>query len=193
MWDQTRGSFFSLSFFFLCSEGLNWLIQRAVSDETIRGFSLCKNGPRITYFFFADDSLLFCRANLDELNIFQGLLSLYEKASDQQINREKTTLFFSKCVSNGRKEEIKNLLGVPEIKEHEKYLGLLAVVQRHKKASLNYIKERIWNKLQSWKENLLSQAGREDLLKSMVQTIPTFDMSCFKLPIGLCHEIEMLI
>ena len=117
---------------------------------------------------------------------------MYEKASEQQINREKTTLFFSKCVSNGR-EEIKNLLGVSEIKEHEKYLGLSTVVQRNKKASLNYIKKRIWNKLQSWKENLLSQAGREDLLKSMVQTIPTFDMSCLKLPIGLCHEIKMLI
>ena len=91
------------------------------------------------------------------------------------------------------KEEIKNLLGVPEIKEYEKYLSLPTVVQRNKKASLNYIKERIWNKLQSWKENLLSQASREDLLKSMVQTIPTFDMSCLKLPIGLCHEIKMLI
>ena len=172
---------------------IRFLLHNLTNEESTRGFSLCKNGPRITYFFFADDSLLFCRANLDELNIFQVLLSLYEKSSEQQINREKTTLFFSKYVLNGRKEEIKNLLGVPEIKEHEKYLGLPAIVQRNKKASLNYIKERIWNKLQSWKENLLSQAGREDLLKSMVQTIPTFDMSCLKLPIGLCHEIKMLI
>ena len=115
-----KGILYLHIFFFLCSEGLNRLIQKVVGDETIRGFSLCKNGPRITHFFFADDSLLFCRANLDELNIFQGLLSLYEKSSEQQINREKTTLFFSKYVLNGRKEEIKNLLGVPEIKEHEK-------------------------------------------------------------------------
>lgn len=97
------GSFISISFFFLCSEGLNKFIQKAAGVETIRGFSLCKNGPHITYFFFADDSLLFCRENLDELNIFQGLF-LYEKASEQQINREKTTLFFSKCVSNGRRK-----------------------------------------------------------------------------------------
>lgn len=59
--------------------------------------------------------------------------------------------------------------------------------------SMNNIKEQLWNKLQGWKEQLLSQAGREVLFKAMVQAILTFAMSCFKLPIGLCHEIEMLI
>ena len=41
------------------------------------------------------------------------------------------------------KEYIKELLGVPEIKENEKYLGLPAVVGKNNKESLNYIKERI--------------------------------------------------
>ena len=62
-----------------------------------------------------------------------------------------------------------------------------------RKASLNYIKERVWSKVQWWKEKLLSQADREILLKAVVQAIPTFAMSCFKLPVGLCHEIEALI
>ena len=80
-----------------------------------------------------------------------------------------------------------------EVKEYEKYLGLPAVVGKKKKASFNYIKERVWSKLQGWKEKLLSQAGREILLKAVVQAIPTFAMSCFKLPVGLCDEIEALI
>lgn len=88
---------------------------------------------------------------------------------------------------------MKNLLGVPKIKEYEKYLGLPIVVGRNKKASLNYIKDRVWGKLQGWKEKLLSQAGKEVLLKAVVQAIPTFAMSCFKLLVGLCQDIEMLI
>ena len=40
---------------------------------------------------------------------------------------------------------------------------------------------------------LLSQAGREVLIKSVIQAIPTFAMSCFKLPITLCPEIEALV
>ena len=79
------------------------------------------------------------------------------------------------------------------MKEYENYLGLPAVVGRKRKASLNYIKERVWSKLQGWKEKLLSQVGREILFKAVVQVIPTFAMSCFKLPVGLCHEVEALI
>ena len=47
--------------------------------------------------------------------------------------------------------------------------------------------------MQGWKEKLLSQARREILIKAVVQAIPTYTMSCFKLPVGLCSEIESLI
>ena len=30
-------------------------------------------------------------------------------------------------------------------------------------------------------------------MKAVVQAVPTFAMSCFKLPIGLCNDIEKLI
>ena len=88
---------------------------------------------------------------------------------------------------------MQNLLGVLEIKEYEKYLGLPAVVGRNKRASLNHIKDRVWGKLQDWKGKLLSQAGKEVLLKTVVQAIPTFAVSCFRLPVSLCQDIEMLV
>ena len=137
------------------------MIQQTARDNVIRGFSLCKNGPKIINLFFADDTLLFCRARMEDLQAIQHILSLYEGASGQQINQEKTTLFFSKAMSEEKKGEILSFLGVPEIKEYEKYLGLPAVVGKNKKASLNYIKERVWAKIQGWKEKLLSQVGRD--------------------------------
>jgi len=48
-------------------------------------------------------------------------------------------------------------------------------------------------KLQGWEEKLLSQAGREVLLKVVIQAIPTYTMGCYKLPVSLCNEIKSLI
>jgi len=68
----------------------------------------------------------------------------YEGASRQQLNRDKTTLFFSKTILQVMQETIITMLGVLEIKQYEKYLGLPSFVGRSKKASLLYIKERVW-------------------------------------------------
>ena len=40
---------------------------------------------------------------------------------------------------------------------------------------------------------MLSQAGKEVLIKSMAQAIPTSILGCFLLPQGLCDHVEALI
>ena len=130
-----QGDPLSPHLFLLCSEGLNGLLKKAVARGDLRGFSLCKNGPQISHLFFADDSLIFCRAKMGDVQAIQSALALYEKASEQKINGTKTNLFFGKSVLESTKTDLKNLLGVLEIKEYEKYLGLLAMVGRKKKES----------------------------------------------------------
>ena len=93
--------------FLICSEGLNHQIQKAAKDDLVRGFSWCRSGPKITHLFFADDTLLFCQVEMGDLQVIQDILQLYEKASGQKINRNKTIVFFSKATNEGRKEEIK--------------------------------------------------------------------------------------
>ena len=121
------------------------------------------------------------------------ILKNYEEASGQKVNRDKTSLFFSKSIPNETKSSIKQALGMQEILQYEKYLGLPSPMGKGKKASFNYIKESVWKKLQGWEGKLLSQVGREVLIKAVIQAIPTYTMGCFKIPLGLCHDIEALI
>ena len=88
---------------------------------------------------------------------------------------------------------IQAALGVPVVKQYEKYLGLPSFIGRKKKDSFDNIKQRVWKKFQGWEGKLLSQAGREILIKAVAQALPTYTMSCFKLPVTLFHNIEALI
>ena len=47
--------------------------------------------------------------------------------------------------------------------------------------------------LAGWKEKLLSKAGKEVLIKGVAQAVPTYTMSCFKLPDSLCHDLMGMI
>lgn len=84
-------------------------------------------------------------------------------------------------------------LGVTTLKNYEEYLGLPSMVGRNKMESFEHLKQKVWKRLQEWEGKLLSQTKREVLIKLVIQAIPTYTMSCFKLPVRLCHEIEILI
>ena len=143
-----QGDSFSPYLFLFCVKGLNAIIRRVVMNGEIQGFSICRNGPKITHFFFlVDDCLLFCRSTLEECEKIQELLSYYEAASGQMINKNKTTLFFSRNTNEQMQEAFKLSLQVLAIKHYE-YLGLPSFVGRGKKACFTQLKERNWAKMQ---------------------------------------------
>ena len=102
----------------------------------IRGVSLCRNGPKLTHLLFADNSLIFYRAKEEECQSLLDVLAKYERASGQQINRAKTTLFFSKSSTEEVQGVIKDMLGVNVVRQYEKYLGLPSLVVKKKKKEL---------------------------------------------------------
>jgi hypothetical protein len=71
------------------------MLQCSMRNGEITGVLISRGGTCIHHLIFADDSLLFCRANLREWRTIQAFLEWYEGASGQQLNRDKTSLFFS--------------------------------------------------------------------------------------------------
>jgi hypothetical protein len=137
--------------------------------------------------------LLFCKAKEGELKYIQDTLDLYEKASGQKLNKEKTSIFFSRNTKAPVRELLSCLIGVPPTQKYKTYSGLLALVGRSWVRSFEGLKGRIWDKMYGWKKFFLSQARKEVPLKAVVQSIPTYTMSVFQLPRTLCRDINTMM
>lgn len=77
-----------------------------------------------------------------------------------------------------------------EADENSTYLGLPSLVGRNKSIVLGFLKDRVKNRIQSWKDRWVSQAGREVLIKNVVQALPTYAMSVFLLPMEITKDFK---
>jgi hypothetical protein len=56
-----------------------------------------------------------------------------------------------------------------------------------------YIKDRIWKRINSWRGRALSKAGKEVMIKFVLQAIPSYIMSIYLLPDGTIKDIERMM
>jgi hypothetical protein len=179
--------------FILCVEGLSALFQKAEEDGSLHGVQVCPAAPRINHLFFADDSLIFLKVNDSSARKLQDILALYEDASGQMVNIEKSAIMFSKGISTAAKRKFKGLLHIEDEAFSDRYLGLSVHLGRSVSTAFGYLKEKIWKKIQGWKEKFLSRAGKEILVKAVAQAIPIYAMSCFDITKTFCDDISSMV
>uniref|UniRef100_A0A8I6X8W7 Reverse transcriptase zinc-binding domain-containing protein n=1 Tax=Hordeum vulgare subsp. vulgare TaxID=112509 RepID=A0A8I6X8W7_HORVV len=89
--------------------------------------------------------------------------------------------------------EVKNTLAIQSENWNEKYLGLPVHVGQSKRKAFAYIKGAVAGKVYGWKERLIAKRGKEVLVKTVAQAIPTYAMSCFYLTKSFCEELSSLL
>ena len=89
--------------FLLCAEGLSMIIKKKEAVGQLRGVGVSKQAPLVSHLFFANDSIIFYRATMEECKQVAEVLDI-----GQKINRDKTSLFFNKNtradIQNGVKD-----------------------------------------------------------------------------------------
>ena len=154
--------------FIMCVEGLSSLMRKYELGGLIHGCKVARNAPMISHLFFADDSFLFFRADMEECSKIKEVLTIYEKASGQVINFQKSSVSFSRNIDEQKRIDICNFFQVAGKNNHGNYLGLPSLVGKNKKAIFSFIKDKVWKRIQGWKRRMLSKAGKEILLKTVV-------------------------
>ncbi|XP_010696021.2 uncharacterized protein LOC104908596 [Beta vulgaris subsp. vulgaris] len=176
--------------FILVADAFSQMIQQKVDARLLHGAKASRNGPEISHLLFVDDSLLFTRATRQECLTIVDILNQYEQASGQKINYDKSEVSFSGGVCRERQEELINLLQMKKVEKHQKYPGIPTICGRSKKMLFRGLLDRMWKKLRGWKEKLLSRAGKEVLIKAVIQAIPTYLMGVYKFPVAIIHEFK---
>jgi len=80
--------------FLLAAEGLSSLLKSRNISSELQGIMVAPSAPAVNHLLFVDDCLLFFRASVGGAEEIQRLLDVYCGASGQQINRDKSSIFF---------------------------------------------------------------------------------------------------
>lgn len=135
--------------FIVCAEGLTALLKHYELHKWLHGVRICRKAPVINHMLFADDSYIYCKADVEEANKVVELLNTYENASGQRINRNKSSVFFSANVIDYNKNLVCQVLQISEADSSSKYLGLPNILDRNKSVIFGYLREKVKAKVQS--------------------------------------------
>ena len=79
---------------------------------------------------------------------------------DKAINRQKTTLFFSRNTRTNVKQNIQNMMGARIMDDCEKYLGLPMASGKSKVNTFKDLQEKITRKVMGWKKKIYLEGGK---------------------------------
>lgn len=149
--------------------------------------------PAISHLLFADDTMFFCQSKPSCVAALMKILSIYEAVSGQKINPQNSAITFSAKTPVTVRDRVKETMGIVLEGGIGKYLGLPEQFGRRKRDIFASILDRIRQKAQSWTARFLSGAGKQVMLKAVLAAMPCYAMSCFKLPVSLCKQIQSLL
>ncbi|RVX06605.1 LINE-1 reverse transcriptase-like [Vitis vinifera] len=169
--------------FVLGMEVLSTLIRRAGEGGFLAGCRLRGRGGvelNVSHLLFADDTIIFCKAEREQVTNLSWILAWFEAASGLRINLAKSALILV-----GQVDELEELaaelgcrLGVfPTV-----YLGLPLGAHYKTSSSWDGVEERMRRRLAQWKRQYISKGGRITLIKSTLASIPIYFLSLIRIP-----------
>jgi hypothetical protein len=130
--------------FLICAEAFSCLLNAAEESGDMVGVRVCPNAPSINHLLFADDSLLLFKIDEQSTGHLQNILQLYEDCSGQIINKDKSSIMFSKNTVDNDRTAVMNALGISTEARNEKYLGLPVYMGQSKSQTFAFLKDKVW-------------------------------------------------
>ncbi len=138
---------------------------------------------KVSLIQYADDTIFFCGAKTRQVRNLRFVWHLFEWATGQKINKEKTELFYTGNLE-GMGEKLARILGCKVGRLPIRYLGLPLSIGQPRKEDWWTMIDKIEQRIEGWQAKLLSQGGRLVLVNSVLSNIPLYYLSIFRAQVG---------
>ena len=159
-----QGDPISLYLFIFCMDNLGQLIEEKCSRNLWQPVKASQSGPAFSHLLFADDLILFAKADGVNSAAIKDVLDSFCSISGQTVSEAKSRVYFSPNVDRDTRESLCDILGFASTPFLREYLGFLLKQPGSSSHDYDFILDRVKQKLAGWKANFLSLAGRRVLI-----------------------------
>jgi hypothetical protein len=164
--------------------------EERLPKDTLYTFKPLRIPIMVSHLLFADDTLIFCNADLSQIESLRNVFTWFETVFGLRVNLHKSEIVPVGEVSN--LEEIVAVMGCQLSALPMTYLGLPLGAKLNFTIIWNPVIEKMERRLAGWKRLYLSKGGKLTLFKSTLSNLPTYFLSLFHLPAGVAHRLEKL-
>lgn len=154
---------------------LTSMLQHELQQGRIRGLILAREAPPMTNLMFADDLLIMGSATRQEAHRINKVLQTFCNLSGQRISPEISKIWFSRATPLAQMRSTMQIFGAKFSDENVTYLGGPVNVSRPR--AFQELLQKMDKRLHAWKAKLLSPAGKLVLIKSVLESLPIYQMS----------------
>jgi hypothetical protein len=138
---------------------------------------------------YADDTLIILKASTQAAHNLKKILHDFATATGLSINFDKTTLV-PMNIDTALADSIATILGTSISSFPQKYLGLPLSATKLPASAFQPIIDSCDRYLAGWCATLLSKGGRLVLLSAVLDSLPTYFMSSFLIPMSVLKAID---
>ncbi|KAL9690876.1 hypothetical protein QQ045_011288 [Rhodiola kirilowii] len=138
-------------------------------------------GISLSHLMFADDIIIFSKADLGSLMKIKDALSLFHSWSGLEVNGSKSAIYFGGC--GGEDQTILSMaVGMQNGQLPFSYLGVMLDGRSLRRIAYDGIITKMTAKIKSWSNRCLSYAGRLVLVKHVLSSISSYWMRVLLFP-----------
>ncbi|KAF7835213.1 putative ribonuclease H protein At1g65750 family [Senna tora] len=162
------------------------------SKKNIMGVQFARQGPMINHLMYADDTILFFKADIENCEAINNALMTYSGLSGQCLYKDKPLIVFSQNMPKLVKKHISTSLGTIVSTRIGKYLGTHIDSKPLNLQVCTSMTEKMNRKLTGWKAKVLSQVSRLTLIKLTLHSINIYQLASTIIPKKYCLQMDSI-